>query len=259
MKTWLLIICLFTYSFGFGPTGHQLVIYISEQNLDSSIIKKANRILAPETMMSSAMWADDVKNGSSAPWHYINLPLDKPVTDSTIQQFYSGKTNIVIQINKKIASLKRKTTPLETRKKDLKYLIHLVADLHAPLHCCSNSGNNVKVYFFPPTFTSTFVRTNLHSLWDKLIEVKTTEISIKYVGDILNGRIGYDQKLVWINGTVEKWAVESYDISKNIIYSEDYNVDTLPRCYYTKMRPVVEEQLQKAGIRLASILEDIFK
>ena len=264
MRSSLLVLCLCTGAFAFGPTGHKAVVYIAEQNMSARTLEKVNKILYPETMEGCCMWADSQKARApaTAPWHYVALPLDSPVTDSTIEIFYPyKKTNIVRQIKNKIDVLETLKSTAKDRKDALKYLIHLMGDLHQPLHCISNGddgGNKDRVIFFPPDIMGDRTRTmNLHALWDNLIEYKTMEFP-EYLGGILNGRIRYDQKMQWQQGTVEMWAFESYRLAKDSIYTVQQADDTLPMMYYTNMRPIVEECLQKAGIRLASILEDIF-
>jgi hypothetical protein len=263
MKRLLAFVLLFsTNSFSWGPVGHKTVAYIAEKNLSPSTLEKVNKILSPDSMTGCSMWADKTKNRYSAPWHYVDLPISQPITDKNVLSFYPDKkSNIIIQINKKIESLKKPSTPLEKKRNDLMFLIHFIGDLHMPLHCASNNdagGNNVRVLFYAPGGEVNKTRTmTLHALWDNLIQYKSNEYP-EYFGDILNNRLN-GQQLMWTYGGPENWAVESYTIAKEIIYPVHTVDGTLPMSYYTKMRPIAEEQLLKAGIRLAFILEDIFK
>jgi len=263
LKLLLAFVFLFsTNSFSWGPVGHQTVAYIAEKNLSSSTLEKVNKILAPDSMTGCSMWADKTKNRYSAPWHYVDLPISQPVTDKNVLSFYPDKkSNIIIQINKKIESLKNPSTPLEKKKNDLMFLIHFMGDLHMPLHCASNNdagGNNVRVLFYSPGDEANKTRTmTLHAIWDNLIQYKSNEYP-EYFGDILNNRLN-GQQLMWTYGGPENWAVESYIIAKEVIYKVHMDNNTLPMSYYTTMRPIAEEQLLKAGIRLAFILEDFFK
>jgi hypothetical protein len=79
----------------------------------------------------------------------------------------------------------------------------------------------------------------------------------------LNGSISAAQKRRWDSGTVEDWTIESYRVAKNVIYvglPEGATVTPIPlsRNYFSKMRPVCDELLEKAGVRLAKVLEDVF-
>jgi hypothetical protein len=72
----------------------------------------------------------------------------------------------------------------------------------------------------------------------------------------------------WAQGNATDWAYESFQTAKDVIYRElppgplekgRWGKD-LPEDYYSpKMRQVVDEQLKKAGIRLAWLLNDVFK
>ncbi len=83
------------------------------------------------------------------------------------------------------------------------------------------------------------------------------------LGDELNRNISAAEKQRWDAGTVEDWAIESYRVAKNVIYpglpaGATVTVISLSRNYYSKMRPVCNEQLEKAGVRLAKVLEGVF-
>jgi len=141
-----------------------------------------------------------------------------------------------------------------------------MGDIHMPLHVGDDNdagGNDKRVRHFSPTSRSGRGHvTNLHSLWDNLVEVKAAE-DPDQLGDELNKKISTVEKRRWDSGTVEDWAIESYRVSKNDIYpglpeGPTATVIPLSRNYYSKMRPVCDKQLEKAGVRLAKVLEEIF-
>jgi hypothetical protein len=130
-----------------------------------------------------------------------------------------------------------------------------------PLHVGDDNdkgGNEKKVRYFAPTSHSNKGHvTNLHSLWDNLVEIKAAEDPAT-LGDELNRMISSTEKQKWSSGTIEDWAIESYSVAKNEIYSSLPSDISLPKNYHSKMRPICDKQLEKAGVRLAKILEDIF-
>jgi hypothetical protein len=102
---------------------------------------------------------------------------------------------------------------------------------------------------------------NLHSLWDNLVEIKAAEDPEKLGGE-LNNKISAAERQKWASGTIDSWVFESYMVAKTKIYPsvrpDKETVTALPREYFDKMRPVAEEQLEKSGIRLAKVLEEVF-
>ena len=146
------------------------------------------------------------------------------------------------------------------------FLIHFIGDAHMPLHVSDDNdagGNDKKVRFFAPTSISNKGHvTNLHSLWDNLVEVKAAEDPSE-LGEELNRKITPAEKQEWEKGSVESWTIETYMVSKTTIYRDlpkKYygSVIVFPRGYYSKMRPVCDVQIEKAGVRLARVLKEVF-
>ena len=129
----------------------------------------------------------------------------------------------------------------------MKFLIHLVGDIHQPLHVGrfeDRGGNDIKVKFFGK-------QTNLHRLWDTDM-INDHMMSYSEFAENLD-------KIKFINTTLipSEWLKES-QIEVNKIYNGVKNEDYIGYEYIYKNFPTVEKQLYKAGIRLADILNDIF-
>jgi hypothetical protein len=86
--------------------------------------------------------------------------------------------------------------------------------------------------------------------------------SVAEYGATLNGRITSKQANAWATGTPLEWATESWRISRDEVYTSDVPVDgpppTLTEDYVAKAQPVVDQQIQKAGVRLAATLNLTF-
>jgi hypothetical protein len=260
--------------FPWGKVGHETVAYIAEQNLSQAVKDKIKPLLAGETLVDISTWPDEYKKDhrETAPWHYLDLPVRQDVTANNISHYYSsqsrhGTDNIVSQIKENINKLKNQTTSFQEKQIALKYLVHFVGDMHQPLHMADDNdkrGNDKRVIYFGPTSHKNKGRlTTLHPLWNNLIEIKPDKEDPSELGKSLANKISKSEKLTWDSGTVEDWAIESYSIAKNVIYrgfSTGPTTDavSLPDDYYFKMRPICEEQLEKAGVRLAFILDEIF-
>jgi nuclease S1 len=126
-----------------------------------------------ESLADASTWADEVRGRmrETAPWHYVDVPLDEPKYDS---RFSGEKIGCVVdKINecRKVIGDKSKST--EDRQFALRFLVHCVEDMHMPMHVGNNGdkgGKQTQVRFFDR-------RTNIHALWDTgmIVRVNKTE------------------------------------------------------------------------------------
>jgi len=134
----------------------------------------------------------------------------------------------------------------------LMFLIHFVGDLHHPLHASDNidhGGYSVQVQFHDR-------RTNLHSLWDSGVMGRLEpedELFPALSGQAARRRKG------WVKGTVTEWAEQSHKIGRKVVYgklpkaAEGVPV-TIDAGYENAAGPVIREQLERGGARLAQVL-----
>lgn len=231
-----------------GPDGHHYVAEIAKMYLDKGVEKKVQNVLGAMTFDEAAVWMDEIKKDHAydalKPWHYIDFDKDKTYVKTE-------EANIVNALEQSIAKLRNKKALTDNEINTyVKYLFHLVGDLHMPLHTGypqDKGGNDIKVDFMGK-------QKNLHYVWDMaIIEYKkiTVEDCIKAGSAFSKEEIKNMQKI-----DVVKWMEESrhylnevYDVKDGIITEE----------YINKNTPVIEKQIFKAGIRLAAILNEMFK
>ena len=240
-------------------------------------------------MAEVASWADDVRSDQpdTGSLHYINIPLtatrDKYELSQACQQGC-----IVDAITKYTQQLKTSTDP-KARADALRFVIHFVGDIHQPLHDETNGdegGNCVPVEFEDeePRVTNSQKEEyfpNLHSVWDTGIPqsmLAQHDMPVEEFADLLNFR--YRPRLQhWSSGQAADWAWEGHDLAiaayRSLPASLPRDVDFKPgSCadnnhiakrtaelhislgerYDNVTHPIVEEQLTKAGIRLAALL-----
>ncbi len=254
--------------------GHQTVAYIAQQNISQTAQEKMKPLLAGETLRDISTWADEYKKDhrKTAPWHYMNLPVRETVTVNNISHYYSSQSrhptdNVVCQVNENIKSLKNSNSSFQEKQIALKFLVHFIGDMHQPLHVADDNdkrGNDKQVVYFKPESNKKKGHlTNLHPLWNNLIELKSNKEDPEELGKTLANKISKSEKSAWTSGTIDDWVIETYLIAKNVIYpgfspGPTTSPVTLPKDYYGKMRPIVDQQLEKAGVRLAKVLDDIF-
>jgi hypothetical protein len=263
----------FTHLWAWGGVGHQTVAYIAEDHLSPSSQAAIKEILGlDEDLASISTWADLIvqTRKETAPWHYIDLNVRQDQNEFDEPDFCPHHDCVVDQIGLDLEALKKPFASRREKQEALKFLVHFVGDLHQPLHCANDKdrGGNEKWFrFYSRGEGGRFVWVNLHSFWDDLIEEKAKE-DPRILATRLEREIGPKEEKEWAKGQPTDWAYESFQIAKYKIYSElpegpllDKNRwgRDLPDDYYSaEMRKIVDRQLEKAGMRLAFLLNQLF-
>lgn len=235
-----------------GKTGHRVVGELASQRISKRTLKKINRLLDGMSLAQVSTFGDEIKSDkryrSYNPWHYANVKTDETYTESE----KNNAGDIVIAIEKCVETLKNPLTSRADKQFYLKLLVHFVGDLHQPMHLGKPSdrgGNNVKLEWFGRN-------TNLHRVWDSnMIDdygMSYTELTanLPKLNAIELKRIGQAPLMVWVN--------ESHDLAKQIYSSLPEN-KKLGYLYSYDYFKTVRMQLLKGGVRLAALLDDIFK
>ena len=243
-------------SFAWGVTGHRVVAEIAQHHLSDNAKKELFKLIGNESLAWWANWPDFIKSDSSwnyaSKWHYVDLPgnIGKDEFTTDLKKL-TGK-NLYTQIQDMIAQLKNKSLSLGKRRIALRFLIHFIGDLHQPLHVGRDEdqgGNKITVNWFE-------TKTNLHSIWDeKLISFQL--YSYTEYAKLLD-IAGKDQEKKWISSRLEDWFYESHVLSDKI-YLNSPAESTLGFKYNYLFQNDLNAQLLKGGLRLAKVLNDIFK
>jgi hypothetical protein len=240
-------------AFAWGSEGHRIIAEIAEQHLDPAAAQQVRDLLATEnetSLAAVANWADQIRRQrpETAPWHFVDIPISAP--GYVAARDCAGDNCVVAKINQFTAELQDRSLPGRQRLEALKFVVHFVGDVHQPLHASDNGdrgGNEVRVKFLGR-------RTNLHTVWDTGILAPAVN------GDERSYALGLDRQITpaeaarWGAGTPQQWANESHAVAVNLIYGKLAHSGTLPDGYETAALPVVDEQLERAGIRLATVL-----
>ncbi len=257
---------------GWGAVGHQTVAWIAQDQLTAQARGEIQEILGRnDDLVSVSTWADTIvdRRPETAPWHYLNLDVRQPENEFDLSGSCRNHDCVVDQILKDLGILRMPFAPRWEKREALKFLVHFVGDLHQPLHCVDDHdrGGNEKWFRYRPRGPfGRYTWINLHSFWDHLLETHTKENPARLAKKLEN-EIGQDEENDWARGKPADWAYESFLIAQGDIYSElprgpvpkgRWGKD-LPKDYYSgKMRRIVERQLEKAGIRLAFLLNGLF-
>jgi hypothetical protein len=239
-----------------GLLGHRIVGGIAEQYLTSQARKEVKRILGNETIAMASSWADFIKSDSFYnylySWHYINIT--RGMTASEVQEYLRNdrSEDLYTKLKFLIGELKSKKLPLTKQALYLKLLIHLAGDAHQPMHAAhaeDKGGNNIKVWWFSAP-------SNLHRIWDEnLIDFQQLSYT-EYIQWI--NFPAPAQKRFWQQQPLNEWIAESYAISEQL-YKEVHQDDKLGYSYNFRYSQMMNGQLLKGGLRLAAVLNEIFR
>ncbi len=158
---------------------------------------------------------------------------------------------IVAEIDKLIFTLQHDKHPSWQRLEALKFLVHFMGDIHQPLHAADDhdrGGNDDAVTFMRR-------KTNLHAVWDSgILEAAGASGDERAYALRLARSITPEQLKRWRVGTGAWWADEGHGVAVKVIYGTLPHTGALPDGYETVALPIVDEQLEKAGVRLAMVL-----
>ena len=244
-----------TNVFAWGVIGHRVVGQVADSYLSAKSRKAVQNILGGESLAMSANWPDFIKSDSTynylASWHYVNLPagLDEQGVFSFLNTEKSA--NVYNKIPEMVAILKNKQSTPDQKKMALRLLVHLVGDLHQPMHTARKEdlgGNRVNVTWFGS-------RSNLHRIWDENL-VEYQQLSYTEYATAIN-HPSKAQLTAWRKSSLQQAVFESYQVVDRI-YKTVKPDDKLGYKYNFDYVDTLNEQLLKGGVRLAEIINNIY-
>jgi hypothetical protein len=248
-----------------GKTGHRVVAAIADTQLSGLARAHVEEILGPgESLDEAANWPDEMRSApgdfwqkTATPWHYVTL-------NGIIYDHAPPEGDALEALNHFSAVLKGPKASLADKQLALRFVVHLVGDLHQPLHngrCCDKGGNDVKVTFFGKP-------TNLHALWDSQL-VDEEQLSFTELAAKLRRHISNDDVIKWWDINPRDWTSESAEY-RDTLYpapgtppkkgakGKDKKVPELSYSYVYKFTPLMEQRLSQGGVRLAAYLNALF-
>ncbi|MES2305522.1 MAG: S1/P1 nuclease [Gemmatimonadota bacterium] len=233
-----------------GIMGHRIVARVAEGRLTPAAAAEVARLLDGAGIPSVANWADSfrVKHPETGVWHYVDIPTWEKSYDS-VRDCKDGGC-VIAALNTKIAILSDKRRSKDERAEALRFVVHFVGDMHQPLHSgerADKGGNDVKLTFEGRA-------TNLHSVWDSGILTAIGESEDAFV-ERINQRLATRGDLrIIASGSITDWAMESHDVARDVVYNFVPPSLVLDASYRSAVRPVLEDRLLRAGVRLAAVL-----
>jgi hypothetical protein len=239
-----------------GVVGHRAIGQVAENHLSKKAKVAVHDLLGSESLAMVSTYPDEVRSyqkyAYTAPWHYVNVTHG--LTSEQFKKELVGmeKANIYKAILNCTNDLKDVSKTKEEKVFALKFLVHLVGDLHQPMHTGrseDSGGNGIKVKLMRR-------ETNLHGLWDSGL-IDYAGMTYKELAEACD-IISKQEKRAWQKDDVATWAFESYEMSQQLYAEAAINPD-FDYDYYPKHAEFIKKRLAQAGIRLAGVLNEIYK
>jgi hypothetical protein len=263
-----------------GAKGHRLTALVAFQLLAPSTKLRLKAILGAEDLATAALYLDIHKDAleqnvpGSRDWHYD----DRPSCDASVprSEYCPGGDCASVQLKRHYNVLIDTHASANQRRFAVRVIAHLAGDIHQPLHASDNNdagGNGIKLK--PASAWFAGQHANLHSAWDNDFVVKAFSApefknkSELQIAKILAAQISAADKEAWRKGLITSWLAESYDKGVALAYGmlpgfgcelQDFGEQKiqLPAEYIDASVAIVPEQIKKAGLRLAAILNRAF-
>ncbi|MBY0520280.1 MAG: S1/P1 nuclease [Sphingomonas sp.] len=259
----------------YGVYGHGTIARIALANVRPqtraavlALVARARALDTPmcatRTIEDLSVWPDCIRGlgprfSYTASWHYQNVEVCSPFD---LKSACKDGNCVSAQIDRDVKLLKDRTLPLRERIAALSFLVHFTGDLHMPLHAGDHhdlGGNQVKASY--GAFTT--ARLNLHGIWDGVL----AERAITDGPDQVR-RLPPDEAAAVQAGTTEDWSREAWEISRAVTYPSavgDAYCTTAPPGQVTldeatiaRLVPIARRQVERAGLRLARLLDEAF-
>lgn len=279
-------------AFGWGDPGHQAIARVAEHYLDPAVRDKALAILKTDDsgmvaldLAHEANWADRWRDSdrlllrrryaATRQWHFIDLELDDQRPDA--ERFKAAchgrvplaagvpasqgpaDSCIVDKIIQFRAELANAATPPAERLRALQYLLHLVGEIHQPLHVGElhdGGGHDRKV------IVEGLDCGELHACWDEGFVAVLGSDSTTIAQRVLAGLPASARPA--LDGSIEDWALQSYALARDETYGRlpvrgDDGRYALDAAYQANALKIIERQFGRAGLRLAAVLNEALK
>ncbi|MFT3805674.1 S1/P1 nuclease [Arenimonas sp.] len=238
-----------------GKDGHRIVGELAQRQLKPAAQAEVSRLLAGEpepSLAGIANWADELREQDpertqpSSKWHYVNFPRND--CNYTPPRDCPDGNCAVNAINRQFLILSDKARSDTERREALKFLVHIVGDVHQPFHAGyrdDRGGNNYQIQYAGEG-------TDLHHIWDRSLIKSRGLTPGEYVLALEKQEpLPYDRTRMSDRPAVD-WVTESCKlVQQGVLYPPKHSIG---EAYIAKHRPLAEQRLRQAGARLADMI-----
>lgn len=285
----LILSFLATSVVAWHPTGHFVVARIAEKELMAKNAALHGKLVAllkefgkhtkekDHPFVECACFPDDIKyigwkafNQFHFYDHYLLGPGMKP---DDLNGLPKSRVNMASSLADARETLKNmKSSQVDDRfgkSFELRYLIHLVGDVHQPLHAVSRvTAEHRKGDAGGNAFKLSEPKVDLHTYWDKTLGAYTDVRApleargwdvVEGIATALMKKFGRDDLVEELKvKDVPKWIIESRNLAKEYAYKGIEEGGKVTQAYRDRARPIVDKQLVLGGYRLADMLLEMF-
>jgi hypothetical protein len=237
-----------------GCFGHIVIGQIAADALTEPTRSGVAELLQGRSLAEVSCWADEVRHSrpETKRWHYVDIQRLTTTYDPRRDCAPTPEGDcLVAAIFRSISTLKHTSKPQADRAEALRFLVHLIGDLHQPLHTADDhdrGGNEIAVTFLGS-------KENLHAVWDATL-INALLVAEPDLSDRLRKTAQHMKPPT--KGTITDWALESHAVAHHLIYARLPADRRLGPTYIDAHRAVLERQLVLAGLRLAALVNRIF-
>lgn len=235
-----------------GPTAHRASAVIAESYLSDEARLGIAALIGPQSLAEVSTWADEMRSNPSSfwqkkagAWHYVTVPSGKLYSEVGAPERGDAVTALA-EFRKKLLS---ERTSLAQRQLAFKFSLHIIADLHQPLHAGNGKdrgGNQIRVRFMGKN-------SNLHRVWDSGL-IEQQQLSYSEWADWLGRAITPQQAQQWMSADPEVWIEESVTLRRAVYPGRK----ELGYEYGYEHLPALRERLQQSGVRIAAYFNALF-
>jgi len=237
----------------YDAVGHRIVADIAYHNLTDKARNQLDQVLGKNGIVYAATWPDDIRSDNkyaySYQWHYQDLDDNMASTD--LEKLLNNPKAEGEHLFYALDSLTKRLKNNKSDAEALKFIVHIVGDLHQPLHLGrkdDKGGNAVEFNWFGR-------KTNLHAVWDGSL-IESQKMSYTEFSQYLQDK--YDARKAEIKKQTVLQSIEAVYAVRNMIYSYDLS-DKSNYHYVYFFAEKRDEMLYRGGIQLANILNAIYK
>lgn len=241
-----------------GPDGHLAVARVAQARLTPAAQAAIAALLGRQSIVDVAVWADEVRNTTHPQtynWHFTDVPLEA----AGFQRSRDCRPNpekgdcSVAALERLTATLRDPTQPQDARREALMFIVHIVGDIHQPLHSAERrhdrGGNDVQI-------AEIGLAKNLHAAWDSGI-IRASGKDDRLLAAAAEQWLSSQNAAALAQGSFVDWTNEGHVLARTVVYPQaaDLRISNAERVDALR---IIEKRIARAGVRLASVLNQAF-
>lgn len=243
-------------AFGWGRSGHDAIAYMAEQHINKKAAKTIAKYLNDTSIVYFSTWMDEFRESEAykhtTRWHVAYYDETGKALLGSNFPGAEEPNDALVQLGRIIDKMKDggyKNYDDSTVRVAIKMIVHLVGDMHCPVHVIYSDIKSFKVFYRGK-------EVKYHAVWDELMIDDVHKWSYMEYNHQL-WRLSKKEEKEVQKGNIVDWGEEAARDCR-VIYSFAQKGDQLGKPFNLKARPIADRQIQRAGYRLTKVLNDIF-